>query len=520
MNDFEVSIEGGADIKLSLKPGEMAYVLGANGVGKSTLLYAWARSGAKTKLISGNREVVFKDSSVSVSAADAKKHAGYAVSQISTLEARHTKNYNNNESWLSNLIFSIKSVGDYHNDQYRKADQENRLADKIVWHETMPLERVNNSLRAANFPLTLSWSPQTELIVSKDGVKAPYGIDKMSDGERAALILSATVILADKDITILIDEPERHLHRAISSPLINSLRSTRPDLSWIISTHDISLPKDDLASEKLVLYGYTGEKWNAELMPAKLFENALLADAIYGARRKILFVEGDRTSLDLAIYNVLFKGVALVPVESCRQVRSAVIALNEIYEEHHVVACGLVDSDNRVDVSSLRAEGIVILGVYAIESVYYHPYVIEKIIETAGTVNKLEDIFWLGCKSITDADIARLANDADYKRFRLAYMEAMPSVKSFRGGSDTTEAAIVPCEDSVSLFKEMVSSGRWGEVVGAFKIKSTRATKEISKGLGYTSTTAYELAVIKLLERDEVLREKLREIVPDPFSQL
>ena len=518
MNSFKVSIDGGEDIFLRLNSGEVAYVLGANGSGKSTLLYAWARSGVKNVLISGNREVVFKDSSVSVSAAEAKKHAGFAESQIGTVTARHTKNNHNNESWLNRIVFSLKSVGDYHNDQYRKADQENRLADKVKWHETMPLERINGSLRAASFPLTLSWSPQSELIVNKDGIDTPYGIDKMSDGERAALILSAAVILADLDVTILLDEPERHLHRAISAPLINSLRSTRPDLSWVISTHDISLPKDDVDSKKLVIYGYTGALWNAELMPAKVFENGLLADAIYGARRKILFVEGERTSLDLAIYNVLFKGVAIVPVESCRQVRNAVVSLKEISEEHHVAACGLVDLDNRVDISSLRAEGIALLGVYAVESVYYHPYVIAHILEVAGTVMTLEDIFLLGCKAITVADIERLASDADYKRFRLAYMEAMPSVKDFRGGSCAPEVEVAPREDSVTLFKELVDSGRWGDVVRAFKIKSTRATKEISKSLGFSNATAYELAVIKLLERDEALREKLREIVPDPFS--
>ena len=46
---------------------------------------------------------------------------------------------------------------------------------------------------------------------------------QMSDGERAAAIIAATVLVADPGTLFLIDEPERHLHRSIIEPFLSAL---------------------------------------------------------------------------------------------------------------------------------------------------------------------------------------------------------------------------------------------------------------------------------------------------------
>nr|WP_238939137.1 ATP-binding cassette domain-containing protein [Pseudomonas fragi] len=514
---MKVRLVSGGEISLELEVGGVFYILGANGAGKSTLLYEWAKTSEGNILIAGNREVIFGSAAVSISAAEAKQYNGYMENDIQySNSARHSRSNHNNEMRLKNIIFAMRSVGDYHNDQYRKADQQGNMAEKSMWHDTMPLTMVNSALKSASFRFSLSWSYESELMVEKEGVSAPYGIDQMSDGERAALILAATVILAKKNSTVLLDEPERHLHRSISVPLISALRGMRSDLSWVIATHDISLPKEDYESRKLIVYEYSGVAWEAELMPVSAFSDSILSEAIYGARQKVLFVEGNRDSLDLSIYKALFRGVAIVPVNSCVDVRNSVVALNNIEGVHYVEARGLVDADNRADLHSLKEVGVFSIGLYAVESIYYHPLVLSAMLEVSATESTLEDLYVCGCAAINLGNVEKLARDFDYKFYRNNYIKNMASVDNFRA-SDRSELNDFVVSNSVSDFERMIRDNAWDEVVSFFKIKSTGAVNAIAKKLDYLNAPAYERAVIKRFEKDEIFCKKVRSIIPDPF---
>ena len=61
-------------------------------------------------------------------------------------------------------------------------------------------------------------------------------------GKEPKDIIAAEVLTAKPDTLVLLDEPERHLHRSIISPLLNSLISKRRDCSFIVSTHLVTEP--------------------------------------------------------------------------------------------------------------------------------------------------------------------------------------------------------------------------------------------------------------------------------------
>jgi AAA15 family ATPase/GTPase len=104
----------------------------------------------------------------------------------------------------------------------------------------MPIKLINKVFVSKNLQIVMSWDAQSKLNVKKENIEIEYGFNAMSDGERSAFIIAACVILASQGDTVFLDEPERHLHRSISNPLISYLRQIKPHIKWVISTHDLS----------------------------------------------------------------------------------------------------------------------------------------------------------------------------------------------------------------------------------------------------------------------------------------
>ena len=133
----------------------------------------------------------------------------------------------------------------------------------------------------------------------------------MSDGERNAAIIAATVLTVEAGTTLLIDEPERHFHRSIIEPFLSALFERRRDCTFVVSTHEIGLPVGNPEARVIMVRSceWNGDRpkaWDVEVLEANTDLPEELKRAILGARRRILFVEGKSSSLDLPLYNALF----------------------------------------------------------------------------------------------------------------------------------------------------------------------------------------------------------------------
>ena len=120
---------------------------------------------------------------------------------------------------------------------------------------------------------------------------------------QAPLIIAATVITVESETVLLIDEPERHLHRSIIEPFLSALFQRRQDCAFIISTHEIALPAANPEARVLMVRscewnGDTAKAWDVEILEANTNLPAELRRDILGARRRILFVEGTTNGLD------------------------------------------------------------------------------------------------------------------------------------------------------------------------------------------------------------------------------
>lgn len=219
--------------------------------------------------------------------------------------------------------------------------------------------------------------------VSAKILNTEYHGQEMSDGERVVLYLMGQCLCAPKNSTIIIDEPEVHLHRSVMNRLWTKLEENRPDCLFIYITHDIQFATGQKNSKKLWIHKYDGgEKWNWEFIEDSegLPEELLLE--IMGTRKKILFVEGNRESLDCALYEHFYSDFYVIPCGSCSKVIESTKALRNNNQLHHTEVFGLIDRDYRSDyeIQGLRRNGIFTLNIAEVENLFC----IEEIFETVA----------------------------------------------------------------------------------------------------------------------------------------
>lgn len=100
-----------------------------------------------------------------------------------------------------------------------------------------------------------------------------------------------------------------------------------------------------------------------------------------GSRRPLLFVEGDETSYDSAIYTALYPKEMVVPRQSCEKVVEATKSMSGLSALHNLSVRGLVDRDRRGDeeVNALRADGVLVADVAEVENLLCLPEALEAV---------------------------------------------------------------------------------------------------------------------------------------------
>lgn len=136
-------------------------------------------------------------------------------------------------------------------------------------------------------------------VFSCNGENVEYSSNQMSDGERAVLYLAAQVLCVPANKTLIIDEPEIHLHRSIMNRLWSALESYRPDCLFIYITHDTQFAAAHGQSDKVWIKEFDGTHWKLEIIDDHELPEELLFD-ILGSRKNVLFVEGERNAMTLS----------------------------------------------------------------------------------------------------------------------------------------------------------------------------------------------------------------------------
>ena len=390
--DFElnVPIPGGTALPLTISPGQTLFVLGANGTGKSGLMTQfYGGHQQRARRISAHRQTWMNSNAISLSP---EQKRNQEIGMVGN-DAQPTARWRDDFSTVRPSI-AIYDLIDAENVRARDiagaVDGDDMTLAKVLSSRRAPIKIINELLRLSNIPVEISVKESDQIIASKSG-GAPYSIAELSDGERSALLVAATVLTAKPGTLILIDEPERHLHRSIISPLLTHLFARRPDCAFVISTHDVNLPLDNPTARTLLvrgcaLSGNAFVNWDVDLVPPGAAIDEDLKRDILGARRKLLFVEGEARSLDKPLYTAVFKDVSVITRGSSRDVEHAVDGVRGARDLHWLHAFGIVDNDGRSqgDIDQLKGRGIYALSVFSVESVYYEPEIQRRVAERHG----------------------------------------------------------------------------------------------------------------------------------------
>jgi hypothetical protein len=201
----------------------------------------------------------------------------------------------------------------------------------------------------------------------------------MSDGERAIFYFLGQCLVAPLNSALIIDEPESHIHKAIIGPLWDAIEKARPDCGFVYITHDLDFAVNRTASAKYFIRAYSHQpaQWEIEALPEDIGLPEHVVAELVGSRKPVLFVEGERGSLDVTIYRHQYANFTVVPIGSCEAVIHSVASYKNSAALHWLGARGVIDGDHRDPdaVASLTSQGIYVLPVAEVENLLLLPSV-------------------------------------------------------------------------------------------------------------------------------------------------
>lgn len=504
---------------LTIESGQILFMVGPNGTGKSTLMHTFTSQNSGNVLrITAHRQVWFNSDSVDITPAS-RIATEQNITNIDRQEQSRWKDdyaHQRSQATIFDLIDSENIESRKIADAARNGEMD--IVASLALNQS-PVAMMNDILRISNLHFKISIDATSKLMAIREGYE-PFSIAQLSDGERNALLIISNVLTAKENMLILLDEPERHLHRSIVSPLISTLLAYRNDCAFVISTHDVTLPHDQEKSSALLLrkYNHQPKSWLVDYIPSVEGLDEEVATAILGSRRTLLFVEGKISSLDIQLYQILYPNVTIKPLGSCVDVERVVKGIRASGENHWITAFGIIDRDNRSEEEciQLNDEGVIPINQYSIESLYYHPSVIRSILHKVATVHDInsEQTF----QEIVDTVISsiiphktRMAARLVQRKIKDNLSRQAPDYRAIMGGNVSIEFSTETIfSEELQLIDTLIESKDIEGLISRYPVRETPALAAISQGTLFTSKEKYEQAVRKMVIESETNLEMLR----------
>lgn len=380
---------------------ENTVVVGANGCGKTTLANTLQKSlNVKDGIVIPAQKLLIIPtfSSTPNYATTAETYNQY---QRTILDDKQTFNASKEDDipWETTRQYGSefkKVLATLYSERMAK---RNKFCDAYERGEELARQQLQSALDVViniwNFLIehrTLQCDDSNNLVLTGDGVNGSYPAFQMSDGERIILYLVGRVLLAPERALIIIDEPEMYLHKTIVDKLWNKLEWERRDCVFLYLTHDLQFAASRDAKKCWIRSFEYPSKWNIEEIQDNVIPEELLLKLL-GSRKKILFCEGKRNSLDSKIFELLFEDYTITPVETCKDVINFTKAFNKI-PNTIAKAYGIIDRDfhSEDQLEKLKQQNVFSYGVAEIENLFLLPDVITGFAKYKNEECDIEDI--------------------------------------------------------------------------------------------------------------------------------
>lgn len=356
-------------------------IVGANGAGKTRFGSRIEQMNNPTKRISAQRNLQLN-------------------------EVVQKQDYETAESQLRSMYKNqppIQPQNDYQQVLMSLFAEESRRNEEVVKSiNTKGILKKEELTRSVKESLIDVWNfvfPYRTLKLEKDRVRAineenEFSGVEMSDGEKVGLYLISQILLADKDCILIIDEPELHLHKSLMVRLWNKLEEQRKDCVFIYVTHDLDFAVSKPSSKIIWIQSYKNNQWEwKELNSNKVVPENLYLE-ILGSREPILFVEGERGSLDFQVYQAFYDNFTVIPCGSCEKVIESVKGLKDNTDLHDKKVFGLIDRDFRPEeqIASLKIDNVFCLNLNKVENLFLVPEIIEIVCDHLSKSEKKDEI--------------------------------------------------------------------------------------------------------------------------------
>ena len=513
---------------LRLDVGEALFVLGANGTGKSSLMFRFnAQNREHARKVSAHRQTWMQSDALDLTPSNKLQTEQHIRNEDQNDQSRYRDLYASERASIA--VFELVDAENRRARAMARAYDDERMDDLASEAEAeSPIAVINELLRESHIPIEIFIRDNEQVTASKNG-GPEYGAAQLSDGERNVLLISANVLTAPPASLLLIDEPERHLHRSIIAPLLGALFGRRKDCGFVISTHDAELALESRESRALLLRscafdGKTPTAWEADELAAGAPSDDGLKRDLLGSRRRILFVEGTERSIDKPLYSLVFPMVSVVPKGSCAEVEQAVAGSRAAEALHWLRAYGVVDGDglDADQIAARRERGVYALPFYSAEAVYYHPAVIARVASRQSLVLGTDEDALVS--AATAAGVAavrdhtgRLSDKAAKKAVRRAVLERIPNDDDLLAGDDLridNHAGTIRAARKREL-DAAVGQNDWVAILRLCPVRESPALDQISTALRFARRADYLAAVQHLLGKDANALNDVRALFGD-----
>ncbi len=498
------------------QPEKIAFVdniviVGANGSGKSRLgLFIEIHNTYRpVKRISAQRILSFPDFA-------ALKSLEQSLSELLSSRNRPVIELQNDYEQVLSTLFAQTAKRDSDYVELCKIDSTDKkplipqsAIEKLnrIWSEIFPQRKISIS----DSKITLKANEQG----------AAYSGKEMSDGEKVALYLIGQSLCLPENCLVIIDEPELHLHKSLMSRLWNKIEAERTDCLFVYITHDLDFAASRVKSLKIWVKELLQlNSWRWELVPStdQIPENLLLE--IIGSRRPILFVEGERGSLDHAIYQLIYTEFTIIPRGNGRKVIESVKGINENSGLHAIGAFGLIDRDHRSveEIDALKGTGVSVIDFSEVENLLLAPELIRAV---AGNQALDPELKFNEVKEFVLNQLEKEVERLTSQKTSFEINFKLNALDNKQIGKDKIKEAIAKLVSSIdadklydynfNLFTKIIESKNYDAALKFYNNKGLVSSVSKIMGLG---NGEYSKLVLRLINSNSKLVDHLRKHVP------